>query len=170
MKKLLFALLAGLLVFGLQAHAAVGFDRPTKIVKICRYVVTTAANASADAILTQADGTAYCDISNLVVDRVVLEDNITALTGTNVIFKVVTTSDPSNSGATTDPALDGSDGATDLVSATISAVGRHSKGTSMNPVGASGVTENLGTKIGVWADVSSLTVLDGFVYLVIFGK
>lgn len=169
MKKLLNLVLASLVVFAsaglsMESNAA---DRVTKTLKICKYSITDLA---ADALLTQSNGVAYCDISDMVVERVVLEHNITALTGTNVIFKAITTSDPSNAGATTDAALDGSDGSTDFVSATITATGRGAKGTAVNVIGASGVTVNLGTKIGVWADTSSITDLDGFVYLVIFGK
>lgn len=170
MKKQLSILLAASLVVA-SAIPAMAADRQTKIVKTCKYTVTTAANASADAVLAKSDGTGnYCDVSDMIVDRVVLEDNVTAITGTNVIFKAITTSDPSNAGATTDIALKGSDGSTALVSATITAAGRHATATGTSNLGASGVTNNLGTKVGVWADVTSLTVLDGFVWLTIFGR
>lgn len=171
MKKLFSILLtASLLGLGFvpSAHAA---DRVTKIVRTCKYTVTTAANAAADAVLAKTDGTGnMCDVSDMIVDRVVLEDNVTAITGTNVIFKAITTSDPSDSGATTDVALKGSDGSTALVSATITATGRHATASGTSNLGASGVVTNLGTKVGVWADVTSLTVLDGFVWLTIFGR
>lgn len=166
MKKQLAILLAALLVMvsSLPTFAA---DRVTKVVKTCKYTITDLA---ADAVLTKSDGTAWCDVSDMVVERVVLESNITALTGTNVIFKAITTSDPNNAGSTSDAALDGSDGSTDFVSATLTATGRAAKGTAVNVIGASGVTTNLGTKLGVWADTTSITDLDGFVYLTIFGK
>lgn len=171
MKKLFFAsflaaLLTVLSVIGLnqQVNAA---DRVTKVVKVFKYSMTDLA---ADAVLTQANGQAYGDISDMIVERVVIEHNITALTGTNVIFKVLSTSDPSNAGATTDPPLLGSDGSTALVSATLTGTGRGSKGTSVPVVGTSGVGMNLGTKIGVWADTSSITDLDGTVWIVVFGR
>lgn len=169
MKKLfLMGLLASLLVF--TTTQAQAFDRVTSISKTCKYTVTTAANAGADAVLTQANGNAYCDVSNIVIDRIVLEENITNIAGTNVIFKVITTSDPANSGATTDIPLIGSDGSTPFVSATLTATGRASRGTTLPLVGGSGLTSNAGTKLGVWADVTSLTALDGTVWLTIFGK
>lgn len=167
MMKKLFLSIVALLVVLLAGQGAQAADRTTKVVKTCKYTITDLA---ADAVLTKADGTAWCDVSDMVVDRVVIEDSITALTGTNVIFKAITTSDPANAGATTDPALDGSDGSTDLVSATITSTGRHSKGTAIPGAGASGVNSNLGAKIGVWADTSSITDLDGAVWLTIFGK
>lgn len=142
-------------------------DRITKAVKTFKYTITDLA---ADALLTQADGKAYGDIGDMIVERVVLEHNITAIAGTNVIFKALTTSDPLNSGATTDPPLLGSDGSTALVSATITATGRGSKGFSVPVVGTSGVGTNLGTKIGVWADTSSITDLDGYVLITVFGR
>jgi len=167
MKKLFFVFLAALLVavsFLPQAEAA---DRVTKIVKICKYNMTDLA---ADTLLTQADGTAYCDLSDIIVDRVVLEHNITAIAGTNVIFKAITSSDPTNAGSTSDAALEGSDGSTDFVSATLTATGRGARGTQVPGAGASGLNSNLGTKIGVWADTTSITDLDGTVRLVIFGR
>lgn len=170
MKKLILclAVLLAFLAVGAPAQAA---DRVTKIVKTCKYTVTTAANASADAVLAKSDGTGnWCDVSDMSVERIQLEDNVTALTGTNVIFKVITTSDPTNEGATTDAALVGSDGSTAFVSATITGAGRHAKGTQVPGTGGSGLNSNLGTKVGVWADVSSLSVLDGYVWLTIFGK
>lgn len=168
MKKQLCAVLAFLMVF-LSALAPQGqaAERVLKHVKVCKYTITDLA---ADAILTQADGSAYCDISDMIPERVVVEHNITTLTGTNVIFKVLSTSDPNNAGATTDAPLLGSDGSTALVSATITATGRGSKGTSVPEAGSSGVGMNLGTKIGVWADTSSITDLDGTVFLTIIGR
>jgi len=169
MKKLLFGLMAALLVLTAtgvhsESHAA---DRVTKVVRTCKYLI---GGVIADAVLVQSNGETYCNIYDIIVERVTLEHNVTTLTGTSVVFKVITTSDPSNNGATTDPALDGSDGATDLVSATLTATGRGSKGTSVPIVGGSGVGTNLGTKIGVWADVASISALEGFVYLTIFGR
>lgn len=172
MKKLFYSLaLVAALVFGLTVQDAEATNKTTtRSLKICKFSYTDLA---ADAALSQADGTYWCDISDMNVERVVVEDNVTALTGTNVIFKVITTSDPNYTtpaGTSADPALDGSDGSTDLVSATISATGRHSKGTSVPVVGASGVGTNLGTKLGVWADTSSITDLDGYLWLVVFGR
>jgi hypothetical protein len=169
MKKLLSTLAAALLVFFAvaphpQANAA---DRVLKHVKVCKYTITDLAS---DAVLTQANGQAYCDVSDMIPERVVIESNITAITGTNVIFKAISTSDPTNAGATTDPPLLGSDGSTALVSATLTSTGRASKGTSVPVAGTSGVGMNLGTKIGVWADTSSITDLDGFVYLTVIGR
>lgn len=170
MKKLLSGFLVALTAFlavGGSLPKANAADRVLKHVKTCRYSITDLA---ADAILTQANGTAYCDISDMIPERVVVESNITAITGTNVIFKVLTTSDPANTGATTDAPMLGSDGSTALVSATLTATGRASKGTSVPVVGGSGVGTNLGTKIGVWADTSSITDLDGTVWLTIIGR
>lgn len=166
MNKFLSLVLAAALVLGanIQADAA---DRVTKVVKVCKYTISDLA---ADAVLTQADGKAYCDVSDIVVDRVVMEHNITAITGTNVIFKAITTSDPTNTGATTDAGVEGSDGSTDFVSATLTTTGRGARGFDIPGAGASGLNTNLGTKIGVWADTSSITDLDGFVYLIIFGS
>lgn len=167
MKKMILAALAAILVLAGGVHQAHAADRVTKTVKVCKYSISA---VTADAVLTQANGVGYCDISDMVPERIVLEHNVTSLTGTNVIFKVISTSDPTNAGATTDAPLLGSDGSTAVVSATLTGTGRGSKGTSVPIVGGSGVGMNLGTKIGVWADVSSISALDGYVYLTIIGR
>jgi hypothetical protein len=167
MKKLLLSVIALLAVlsFGLQAEAA---DRVTKIVKSCKYTVTALA---ADAVLTMADGSAYCDVSNMVVDRVVLEWNLPTVSGgSGIVLKAITTSDPTNiGGSTTDSALLGSDGSTAFVSPTITSTPIGSRGSYIATEGASGLDSNLGTKVGVWGDTTGSTVT-GTVWLTIFGR
>lgn len=167
MKKLVLGLLLALLIGLGLAQPTSAADRVLKHIKVCKY---SFADIAADAVLTQANGKAYCDLTDMIPERITIESNITAIAGTNVIFKVLSSSDPTNVGATTDPPLLGSDGSTALVSATLTATGRASKGTSVPVAGTSGVGMNLGTGVGVWADTSSLTDLDGSVWLIIQGR
>ena len=138
----------------------------TKRYKVIKLTITDLA---ADGMLADGNGKKYFDVSDMDVERVIMEHNITGLTGTNVIFKALTTSDPNNSGATTDAALVGADGSTAFVSATITAAGRGAKAISLANDGGANCS-NLGTKIGVWADTTSITDLDGELFLVIIGK
>ena len=166
MKKLFaFGLLCAMLALAAPSPAL--DNRVTPFKRVC---AATFADIASDQLLT-IDGTSKktCYIGDMKVKRIVLESNITAISGTNVIFKVLTHSDPTYAGATTDPALVGSDGSTAFVSATLTATGRAAKGTAVNVIGASGVTTNIGDILEIFADTTSLTDLDGDVRVVIYG-
>ena len=168
MKKLFLSIAALLIVLATAQHEAQAADRVTQISKVCKYTITALA---ADAVLTQADGKAYCDVSNMVVDRIVMEWNLPTVSGgSGVVLKAITTSDPTNiTGATTDSALLGSDGSTAFVSPTITNTPIGSRGSYIAAEGGSGLDSNLGLKLGVWADTTGSTVT-GTVWLTILGR
>jgi hypothetical protein len=169
MKKLIPVVLSSLLVLlAIGAQPVSAADRVTKVVKVCKF---TANDVIADAVLARSDGSGnWCDVSDMVVSRVVVETNTTAITGTNMIYKLISSSDPSNAGATTDPPVLGSDGSTAVVSATITSTGRGSKGFTVGTIGSSGVSQNVGTRLGIFADTSSLSAFTGSVWVIVFGS
>lgn len=130
-------------------------DRVLKAQKVFRI---TYSNIAADAMLPDSNGKNYLYIGDINPNRIVIENNLTAITGTSVIIKAVTTSDPTNPGATTDAPLVGSDGSTAVAVASQTAVGIKSYGASIRNSGDAADCSNLGTYIGVWADVTSATV------------
>jgi hypothetical protein len=165
MKKHLVSAIAllALASFTASAHAA---DRVLKAVKVFKFPYSAIA---ADAMLPDASGRNYVYIGDMVPRRIVIENNLTAIAGTSVVFKGVTTSDPTNPGATTDPPLVGNDGSTASTTASQTAVGIKSIGLSIQNTADAVDCSNLGTYFGIWADVTSATV-SGYVTVTVYGE
>lgn len=141
----------------------------TRLFQRSKLITMTFTSLSADTLLTTSDLLAYQDISNVDWERIIFEANVTTLTGTQVIFKGLTTNDPTNAGATTDAAATQGDGTTAVVSATITAVGRYVKGISRRASDGSACS-NVGKYLGFWADVTSVTVLTGTLNIFVLGS
>jgi len=154
MKKLFIAAFAAILAVGAGLHA----DAADRIFKGQKIFKVTYSGVAADAMLPDSTGKNYLYIGDINPNRIVIENNLTSISGTSVIIKAVTTSDPTNAGATTDAVLVGSDGSTAVAVASQTATGIKSYGASTRNTGDAPDCSNLGTYIGVWADVSSATV------------
>lgn len=138
--------------------------KPNKVIRIDFTGITS------DQMLSQNNVSMF-DISDVANPRrIVLEHNVTSLTGTSVTFKTVTSSDPNNSGATTDAALVGADGSTNLASASVTGTGRGSKAISIINTADAADTSNLSKYIGVWADVTSISALAGSIFIYVEGE
>ena len=118
---------------------------------------------TSDQILTflGEDGITYSllDISDVDWNRIILDIDVTTLTGTNVIFKLKTSNSRAGT-AITATTMDAKNGAgTAIVSSTMTAAGREL--VTVARMDADSGASNIGRLIGVYADVSSITALVG---------
>lgn len=139
-----------------------------RVFKTSKVIKISFAGITSDQLLTDAAGNNKWDISDVNWDRIVVEYNVTTLTGTSVTFKMLTTNDP-NGGATTDTQADKADGSTDMASATLTGTGRGMFATGKMAADGSAAS-NIGKYIEILADVTSLTALVGDIFIYVEGK
>lgn len=124
-------------------------------------------SGTTDALMAFPDGTFKFDLSDISWERIVLEYNITAITGT-VAFKVLTTNDDNNGGATTDVAAVGADGSTAFASAATNATGRGIVAIAKRKADGSACS-NVGKWLEIFRDGSTLSALTADLYLYVEG-
>jgi hypothetical protein len=140
-----------------------------RVFKTKKVISLTLNNVIADALLADANGNTVFDISDVNWQRIVIEGNITTITGTNINLKVLTTNDPLNTGgATTDSAATQADGSTAFTSGAKTGTGRFMFATAKYKADGSACS-NIGNFIEVFGDTTALTVLTGNVNIYVEG-
>lgn len=128
---------------------------------------------SSDTVLTNGDGESYIDLGNIDWDQIVIENHVTALTGTATVAvkAVALTTSKNNPGAAlvTDVAAVKADGSTALQTATLATVGKVAVGTGRAAADGSAAS-NIGKYIGIYLDCVQTTSATGKVYLYVKGK
>lgn len=132
-----------------------------------KVITLSFADIAADALLADASGATAFDLADVNWERIVVETNITALTGTSVTFKVVTGN--RNALTTSSTVAKKGDGSTDFASASITGTGQSMFAASKGAMDGSAVS-TLGRYIAILADVTSITDLDGTVTIYIEGN
>jgi len=123
---------------------------------------------TADAILALSNGLHMADISDVAWERIIIEFNVTAMTGTNFVLDLKTTNDKNFDGSNTEASnvqAVQADGSTAVSSATITGTGRY-----MFAVGrtasAGATASNVGKYIGLFYDHNATSVtLSADVYI-----
>lgn len=106
----------------------------------------------------------WLNIGDVDWERIVIDIDVTGFSGTSVTFKLKTLNNPQSSTAVTATTLDAKDPAgTNVTKSGVAAVGR-----SITVVGRTNANTttgyaNIGKYIGLYADVTSLTKLNGSV-------
>lgn len=140
-----------------------------RVYKTHKVIKLSFENVTSDRTLSDGNGKVYFDLSDVNWQRLVVEVNIRALSGTSVVFKGITTNDQNNAGATTDVAALMGDATTAFASTSITGTGRTAFSTTKAAADGSAAS-NIGKYIGFWADVSSISDLDGELYLLVEGQ
>jgi hypothetical protein len=135
----------------------------TLLRRIYRSVAYSFTGITTDQILTfTAEGgqlASLFDIADVDWDRIVIDVDVTTITGTNVIFKLKTANARSGTAiaATT---MDAKNGAgTAIVSSTITAAGREM--ITVARLDSDSGASTIGRMLGLYADVTSLSALVG---------
>lgn len=125
----------------------------------------TFTNIAADGFVSftqKGVTTNYLDIGDVDWERIVIDWDVTALSGTNCIGKLKTLNDPAASTAPTATTMDAKDGAGNaVVTTTRTGAGRELVVVSRQDQDTGG--SNIGRYIGFYLDTSSITDLDGSV-------
>ena len=140
-----------------------------RVFKTNKTVKLVFTNIAADGMLSTADGISDIDLSDINWQRIVVHGTVDAITGTSVTFKAVTGNDPSVPLATTSVAATKGDGTTAFASASLTGTGTFSFATTKRSSDGSAAS-NIGSKIGFWADVTTVTDLDGSITVYIEGQ
>lgn len=131
----------------------------------------TFSNITSDQLLAifndgESSTASWLPIGDIDWERIVIDLDVTTLTGTNAIFKLKTCNNK-NGTAVTATTLDAKDGTgTAVASATLTGAGRSLIAVSRTGAGdfdTNAVTPNIGQFIGLYADVTTLSDLDGTV-------
>lgn len=140
----------------------------SRVLKNTKTIKLVFQNVAADGMLADSQGNTEFALDDINWQRIVFHGTVDAITGTSVTFKVVTGSDPNVPLATT--SLAGTNGAgTAIASASITSTGVF--GFAATKRASDGSTaSNIGQKFGVWADVNTITDLDGSIVVYIEGQ
>lgn len=138
-----------------------------RVFKTSKVIKLTFTGITSDQLLTDANGANKFDISDVNWKRIVVEGNVTTITGTNVNFKILTSNDQ-NAGATTDSAATYADGTTAFASGAKTATGRFAFATGKE-ASTGAAASNIGKYIMVFADVTSITALEGSLFIYVEG-
>lgn len=135
---------------------ATNSERRSRNVRMLSYTINA---VNADTVLTETTSNRQMVPIPDVLDwsMCVVEYNITALTGTSAILKVITTNDSTYNGAPGDTAVVKGDGSTAFQSGTINATGR-ARFTSTRRAVSGATASDLGAFFGLVLDVTSATV------------
>lgn len=134
---------------------AANAERRSKNWRVLSYTINA---VNADTVLTETSSNRQMVPITDIHDwsMCVVEYNITTLTGTSGILKVITTNDQSYNGAAADTACVKGDGSTAFQSGTINATGR-GRFTSTRRAVAGATASDLGANFGLVLDVTSAT-------------
>ena len=144
-------------------------DRVFKTHKVIK--VPISITHSTDEMLTDAAGANKWDISDVNWERIVVEGNITTITGSTakVNLKILTSND-SNAGATTDTAAVKGNGSTAMASGDKTATGRFMFATGKSAADGSAAS-NIGKYIELLADkTNAITSIVGDAWIYVEGK
>jgi hypothetical protein len=137
------------------------------VYKPSKVITLNMTDLAADTLLSDASGLSAFDLSDVNWERIIVECNITAITGTNVVMKVVTGN--RNALSATSPVAKTGNGSSDFASATITTAGVTMFATSKGAMDGSTVS-TVGRYIGILADVTSVTDLDGTITIYVEGR
>lgn len=136
--------------------------KPNKTIKIPSQTVT------ADAMLDLADGTNRIPLDDVAWKRIVVELNVTAITGTNFVADIKTCIDPSFAFSDTEASnvqATQADGSTAFSSATITGTGRYMFSAAKEKSDGSACS-NIGKAIGLFYDHNATSVtLEAWIYI-----
>lgn len=143
-----------------------------RLFKTNKVITIPFSGVTSTQVLADALGNIYQNISDVFWSRIVLEWNLTTLSGTSptVSFSLITTNDQSNGGSTTDSPGKQGDGATAISSGTLSGVGRGSVGAAKQSTSGASAS-NVGKFAGVLATVGgTVTACAGTIFLYVEGQ
>jgi len=128
---------------------------------------------TATAVLADALGKVYQDISDVAWKRIVLENRLDTFTGSSspsVTMSLITTNDQINPGATTDPAAKAANGSTTIALSAQTAAGRAVSGFGRTAADGSAAS-NVGKFLGVLATIANtVTACAGTIFIYLEGE
>ena len=133
-----------------------------------KMILLSFTGITSDQMLTDESGNKAFPLGDVDWSRIVIETNVTTLTGTSVTFKVVTTNDAPSIATTSVAAVMGN-GSTAFASASVTGTGRKMFATGKAAADGSAAS-NIGGYIGVWADVDTISALAGTINIYIEGR
>ena len=139
-----------------------------RVFKTNKVIQLDFTGVTSDQLLTDSSGNSLFDISDVDWQRIVMEHNVTSLTGTAVTFKVLTTNNK-NGASTSAVAATQADGSTAFKSASVSGAGVGAVATGKTK-GDGSAASNIGKYLMVLADVDTISALVGTIWLYIEGR
>jgi hypothetical protein len=137
------------------------------VYKPSKVITLNITDLAADTLLSDASGLSAFDLSDVNWERIIVECNITAITGTNVTFKVLTGN--RNAITASSPVAKAGNGSSDFSSGTLTTAGVTMFAASKGAMDGSAVS-TVGRYIGILADVTAVTDLDGTITIYVEGR